>query len=144
MNPMPYLLARPLAFIALLAIALNTVLWGWVVRSEGATLWLRLVAIALVSLPALANLALGLMLRPRAQPAIFFVPASAPSFLAIGLFVFQQTARDAQSGIAFAILWGLQLLALPLCWGVAFALRRLSGGAGDDLPRASGTTSRMS
>lgn len=144
MNPMPYLLARPLALIALLAIALNAVLWGGMARTEGATLWLRLMAITLVSLPALANFALGLMLRPRGQPAIFYIPASVPSFLAVGLFAFQQTARDAQSGIAFAILWGLQLLALPLCWGVAFALRRLSGSAGDDLPRASGTTSRRS
>jgi len=39
--------------------------------------------------------------------------------------VFQATARDAQSGIAFVILWVLQLLVLPLFWLLAFGLRRL-------------------
>ena len=119
------ILARPLAFIALLAIALNAVLWAFVVEAEGAPVRARLLAIVLVSIPALANLALGLIMRPQAQPAMFFVPASIPSFLAIGLFVFQATARDAQSGIAFVILWVLQLLVLPLFWLLAFGLRRL-------------------
>lgn len=141
MKPTQYILTRPLVFIALLAIAINGVLWGVVVDAAGVTFWARLAAIGLVSIPALANLALGLVMRLEAQPAVFYIPASVSSFLGIGLFVFQATEGDAQSGIAFIVLWALLLLALPLSWGLAFALRHVFAPPSHELPRMPGSAS---
>lgn len=141
MKSTQYLLAHPLAFIALLAIVFNTVLWGFVADAEGATLWARLAMVGVVSIPALANLVLGLSMRSKAQPPIFFIPASIPALFAIGLFVFRATTTDAQAGLDAVVLLLLQVLVLPLFWALAFLLRRLSGGSHHDLPRMPGTAS---
>lgn len=123
-----YIRQRPLALFALLAITLNAVFsvfcvfWGIVAPTEGVTIWAWLAALALISMPALANLVLGLLMRPQSQPLRFFAPASVSSFLSLGLFYLAMTDHDAQASIGIAIAWFLQLLVLPVFWALAFAL----------------------